>query len=50
MLATLHRLGLYDAAGKACADEDKREPLRIALDALAARSCWARDVSRGSAG
>jgi hypothetical protein len=34
MLATLHRLGLYDAAGKACADEEKREPLRIALDAF----------------
>jgi hypothetical protein len=34
MLATLHRLGLYEAAGKSCADQETREPLRIALDAF----------------
>jgi len=34
MLATLHRLGLYDAAGEACTDEETRKPLRIALDAF----------------
>ena len=34
MLAMLQRLGLYEAAGKACADEEMREPLRIALDAF----------------
>ena len=34
MLATLHRLGLYDAAGDACADADTRRQLRIALDAF----------------
>jgi hypothetical protein len=34
MLAMLHRLGLYDAAGDACADADTRKQLRIALDAF----------------
>ena len=34
MLAMVHRLGLYDAANEACADEDTRKPLRIALDAF----------------
>ena len=34
MLAMLQRLGLYDAAGEACANEDMRKPLRIAIDAL----------------
>ena len=35
MLATLHRLGLYDAARAACADASMHGPLRIALDAFA---------------
>jgi hypothetical protein len=34
MLGTLQRLGLYDAAGDACTDEETRKPLRIALDAF----------------
>ena len=34
MLATLHRLGLYDAADEACAKQSTRKPLRIALDAF----------------
>ncbi len=34
MLAMLQRLGLYDAAGDACADADTRRQLRIALDAF----------------
>jgi hypothetical protein len=34
MLAMLQRLGLYDAADEACADEDVRLQLRIALDAV----------------
>ena len=34
ILAMLQRLGLYDAAGEACADEDTRTALRIALDAF----------------
>ena len=34
MLAMLERLGLYDAAGEACSNEDMVKPLRIAIDAL----------------
>ncbi|MGZ5039060.1 MAG: hypothetical protein ACXWAW_19755 [Usitatibacter sp.] len=34
MLAMLQRLGLYDAAGEACANESKGKALRIAIDAL----------------
>jgi hypothetical protein len=34
MLAMVRHLGLYDAAREACADEDTREQLRIALDAF----------------
>ena len=34
MVAMLHRLGLYEAAGEACADEDTRKQLRITLDAF----------------
>jgi len=35
LLAMLHRVGLYDAAGECCADAKMRGPLRIALDAFA---------------
>lgn len=34
MLAMLRRLGLYDAADEACASEDTRTQLRVALDAF----------------
>jgi len=34
LVAMLHRLGLYDAAGDLCVDEEMRERLRIALDAF----------------
>jgi hypothetical protein len=34
LVAMLHRLGLYEAAGELCEDEEMRERLRIALDAF----------------
>jgi hypothetical protein len=34
MLAMLQRLGLYDAAGEACANQDMVKPLRVAIDAF----------------
>ena len=34
LLATLHRLGLYDAVRESCAKEKMHGPLRIALDAF----------------
>lgn len=34
MIGMLHRLGLYDAAGEACANEETRRHLRIAVDAF----------------